>query len=555
MTERAESVTADDLLTHPRRGWQLNRFKALAAPGLFIPVILFSILFIALTTVKVLTVPGGGDTASFMQLAENIASRGLPVSQVDTAVLSLFQSGTLSMTADEIAKNPLAAPSASEEFNILHYHAYFILYPIAIFTKLFPSDIVLLTFYVLSFAGIVAMAYFVLRAMGVASMAAALFCLLIVTHPAWSEGVLFGQFYPDRMFVLCGFVLMYLATLGKSARVAVFLAALCCMLVNERGALVAGEFLVLYAVLYWRKPETDRIFNIGLGAFLGLYGMFVIKAISGTNHDYSSFLPTSLPQLIANFSRPEFTHGAILFVIINGLFLLFALFEWRAALIAAIIAVPNVIGNLGGAEKVGWITHYHDFYLPALVWAAMLGYAAAYRELTMHKRMPAFYVSAVAILAMVGAIDPYSAPRPSVSVANLSNNFIFKFTRTAQTYLSAAGLRYYQVHQQVRNAIPEGVSITMPEGFMALLYHNRTVEFFPLGIDKADYAVVTMASTNKGPVYGGAITYLGAAEQEKINRTLVTRMARDGYDFAHPMLLEGLPSAAIIRRVHNAVGH
>ena len=555
MLEPVESVSADDPLTQPRRGWASNRFKALAKPGLFLPLGFFLILFITLTAAKVLSVPGGGDTASFMQLAENIANRGLPVSQVDTAVLSLFQSGTLNMPAAEIAKNPLAAPPATDEFNILHYHAYFILYPIAIFTKLFPPDVVLLTFYVLSFVGIVAIAYFVLRSMGVASIAAALFCVLIVTHPAWSEGILFGQFYPDRLFVLCGFVLMYLATLGKTARVWLLIAAVCCMLVNERGALVAGEFLVLYTALYWRKPDVDRVLNIVLGVLLGLYGLFVIKAISGTNHDYSSFLPTSLPQLIANFSRPEFVHGAILFVIINGLFLLFALFEWRAALIAFIIAVPNVIGNLGGAEKVGWITHYHDFYLPALVWAAMLGYAAAYRAATLRKRMPAFYASIVLLVAVVGAIDPYSAARPSVSLANWSNNFIFKFNQSAQTYLSAAGLRYYQVHQQVRNAVPEGVTITTPEGFMALLYHNRTIEFFPLGIDKADYAVVTMVSTDKGPVYGGSLSYLGAAEQAKIDRTLVTRMAKDGYDFAHPMLLEGLPSAAIIRRVHNPVAH
>lgn len=45
------------------------------------------------------------------------------------------------------------------------------------------------------------------------------------------------------------------------------------------------------------------------------------------------------------------------------------------AILALGALVPNLLGSIGGAEKLGWTTHYHSPYFPFLVLAVLLGYA------------------------------------------------------------------------------------------------------------------------------------------------------------------------------------
>ena len=85
---------------------------------------------------------------------------------------------------------------------------------------------------------------------------------------------------------------------------------------------------------------------------------------------------------------------------------------------------------------------------------------------------------------------------------------------------------------------------------MPLLYRNRTVEFLPVDIDRADYAVLEITSAPGQPMtYGGVISYLGPDESVKVNRVIAERLRKDGYDFAHAKLVTGL-GLAIVKRIH-----
>jgi hypothetical protein len=171
----------------------------------------------------------------------------------------------------------------------------------------------------------------------------------------------------------------------------------------------------------------------------------------------------------------------LIFLLVNASLLVVALFDVRAALIALFLMLPNIVGTLGGAEKVGWSTHYQDEYLPALIWAALLGFVKAYA----------------------------TWPR----------------------------IRY-------RAALLGGVALVIV--FLALL--NPSLQLFPIDLDHADYAVLVATGTGPATIYTGVTDFWGPQDTLAANEVVVTRMKRDGYDFAHPVYTapNGL---TVIRRI------
>ena len=515
---------------------------------LLVVAAVFIVISAMLTTLKIVNpTDQRGDTAFYEQVTENIANRGVPMSSLQANILTFVQSGLTTAPASKIASAPLAPPSVPE-INVLRWHEYLIMYPVALLAKLFPSESLLLTLDVLSFTGIVVLAYLILRKKDVPILGAALFCLLIISHPAWSDGLLSGQFYPDRLFVLIGFVFMYAVSRERVPWYALVAAGAIASAVNERGALTAGAFSVAYAVLYWRELRpADRNLRIGLGVAMLAYGVLVVKLVI-TNFYYSTFLPTNITQIIGSFQLPGFAHNAELFLFVNAVLLIVALFEPRAALLAAVLMLPNILGNIGGAEKVGWTTHYHSYYFPALVWAAMRGYLAAYTRFVLDRQAAiGFYAAIGALIVVMSSINTYSTAL--VSPANITSTFVFKFSNAASTWLTPEGLRYNPLADGIAKAVPEGSVVSAPEVMMPYLFRNRTVRFFPIDIDHADYAAVSAVRGSDGRfTYGGTVTYLGPKEEAKINAVLVQRMKQHGYDFDKAVFFPSIGVAIVKRR-------
>ena len=79
----------------------------------------------------------------------------------------------------------------------------------------------------------------------------------------------------------------------------------------------------------------------------------------------------------------------------------------------------------------------------------------------------------------------------------------------------------------IRAAVPEGSIISAPGSAFPALWKNRTVYFFPIGIEIADYAIPHASS------------YMGAENEKLLNQNLLLRMRNEGYDMDHPILLTG----------------
>ncbi len=512
-----------------------------------VPAAVLSPLVLALVVIKLVRIDWlRGDSAMYFQVLRNIAANGTPTSSLYRHIIAFTHSGLAKMTATGIASSTLIPP-ADGNSNILHLHSYFILFPLGLLAKIIPVDFLLAGVFVLTFVGLVYLVVVVLLKKSVPVTSIILLALIIMIHPAWSRSVLFGQFYPDRIFMLAGFLLMLLAAGTKQSRAALVGIAVLCASIDERGALSAGGALLLYVLLYWRAVH-DKLFKLITAAMLLIFAELMFRFVIH-NGAYGSFMPTNIYSLLIELSQPSFTNGIYTFLFVNLALLIIASFEWRAALIALVMMLPNILGNIGGAEKTGWSTHYPSFYFPILVWAATFGLTRAYQLASKVKLKWIFYTGVSAMLLLICVIRPYAVP-PQLSLAELSRNFVPTLIAQSQNYISPAGIELYRSGELLSAAIPEGATVTTVEGGMPFLYHNRTLYFFPMDLDQADYAVLPVTRGKNGLVYGGIVSVLGPAEQQLINSVIAKRMRSDGYDLDHPNIISGLAIAVIKRNTH-----
>jgi hypothetical protein len=308
-------------------------------------------------------------------------------------------------------------------------------------------------------------------------------------------------------------------------------------------------------ILYWKQTARLRTFKLLLGLGLLAYSVVLLKLVL-VNAFYSSFL-LSPENLIASFQSGTYAQMSELFLLINAPFLLLALFEYRAAAIAALLMLPNLLGTLGGAEKGGWSTHYHAFYFPALVWAAMLGYATLWRKASApsaerRAAMAAAYALIVALLVFMNLIVPVDYTHVSVSPANIPNTALGKLFKDVPQFVGPSGRGYGPAVDLVQQTVPEHSLVSTVEAGMPMLYRDRTLQFFPLDVDRADYVVMTawQPPGSTSVAFNGALNYLGPEEQKKLNTAVVARMKNDCYDFAHAVLVPVF-ALGIVKRDHD----
>jgi hypothetical protein len=490
-----------------------------------------------------------GDTAIFLQVTDHLAHSGVPSSGIAANVQqSIFEQHLPKMSAAEMANNGLPPPPLAT-VNMFSWHAYYVLYPIALLAKFLPAEPLLLATFVIAFVGLALGSYLALRREDIPPLASLMFVVVLLSHPAWWESIKFGQFYPDRLFVLAGFLLMYAVWNGRWPRWSLIALSLLCASITERGPLIAGVSVLGYVLLYWRK-DNDRYFKLGLAVALLLYSFILFKFVL-SNPINGGYIPFSIAGIITEFTKyPFFTQKTILMLLVDAPLLILAAFEWRALIIAIVAMIPNIIGTLGGVEKIGWSSHYPSYYFAILVWAAMVGFLALYRRYFASRKAVLLYGTVLVATFLWRCLDPYSFASLQFSPKNVANDFLLSVYPTLRANLNSAGFAYRALGDRIATAVPEGSAVSSTESGMPFVYKNRTVYFFPVGIDTADYAIVIDTVGPNGKLsYTGDVSFLGAAEQKKIDALLVKRMRRDHYDLDHPTLIPGL-NLAILKRIH-----
>ena len=499
------------------------------------------------------------DTVYFMEMLDNLSKSGQPLSMSNHSSWDIVP--TLDIDAETLCKSPLlpTQPLYSNGFN---NHAYYILYAFSPLAWVMPVKTLGPLLHVLPFVIFIVVVYFFLRFYGVNYAKTGLFCILIIANPNWSQAVQ-GQYYVDRWFLPFGLLLAIFAyQILRAEKLRWSLFVLCFIAVvtaatHERAALSAGGFLIALCVLYFKDfiNRQYRILMIGLGCLLIIYALLISLTFIGVYQESNTVKYVNFFTRMISFSNllnsEAFNLGLAKFLVVNFLFLGFLSFASpRMSFIAFIAMLPNIIGDIGGAEKTGWSTHYHTIYFPFIVFGAALGYISLCNRFSDYSlKAKAFYT--LVGLAIVGQLtfDPYPG-KVSFTIVQIRNHALVMAYRFITEDATVNSQRFLVMQRnKLAAAVPAGAVITTEEAYFPALYEGRTVLNYPIGIDIADYAVITLEGTNDDkPIYYPPMSVRGEPENSKsLASCMEDRLIKLGYNVSAPMIVSG-SSIAILRR-------
>lgn len=475
------------------------------------------------------------DTAFLMETLVSIKETGVPTTYLGPSFFDAIS--TFTLNAEQLCQSELMPNGHGT--SILDIHAYYILYPLAIFTWLFPPYVILAVANGFGFASVIFILYWVIRRQGIPVLGAIAFCLLVMAHPAWSHGSL-GDFYADRFFMPLGLLYVFLlydivvrqSNVSRRYLLLVFTVGLLAAITTERGAIMIALFTIAFLVLYG-KSFTGRGAKIALSIFslaLLVHVFLYIKLLYVYHPSIGSMdsVLQGIPLFFAQLKSPVYAAKVQEFIVINVLlFGIFAIFGWRLALIAFAVLLPNLFMSIGGAEKNGWSTHYHSMYFPFLAFFSAIGFSKLWVYLGDAKYR---LILIGFLMALIPTISNYS---PVYGSQNGAVKRLYDFyANGAQSYEELMSSQL----QQIAKLIPVGAKVTIPEGFMSTLFQDRTIYYYPIGIDSADYAVLSRVNQPDGSFYyAGAVNYLG--ESQKADICLTERLKKIGFNVDHPQLL------------------
>ena len=488
------------------------------------------------------------DHVYIKQLTENLASTGEATSDAQDAINDMLFSGFLTTPPEELCISPMAEKSHSD--NLFSYHPYFILYLIAPTSKLLNAELVLTTVTVAGFFLLLLLMYENMRTQGVTVLVAGGVVLMATFHPVWSQG-LQGQMYVERFFIPLAALLIWLLNREQRNFWLIVLLTTVCALVTERTGLIIGTYLVLHALLYAQTSSRDRLMLAGLGILSVCYSVALIMLyLDNDSYATGGFLPHSFGELLVRLENEAFSSKLQVFLFFNVLILgIFSIWDWRAFLIALVMMVPNIIGTIGGAEKTGFLTHYHSLYTPFLFMAISSGVVRLYRKswtVVSGRRLVSWLL--MFMIPTVGMAKVKEANRVSISTGHLGSHVILKSVKQVPECFEGGEIYQWRKNvENIRRVVPEGSKVSVAFWGMPILENNRSVYYYPLGIDVADYVLIKYKKVSGNYNYLGAISYLGTESQEKLNQCMNKRLRNDGYDVENPMIFG---DSAVLRRIN-----
>ena len=425
-----------------------------------------------------------GDAAIFEQIIESINSGKGAVSNVFANTQNYIERGYFSRPIDALAAMKLELPTERER-NMLNFHAYYIMFALAPLVNFIGSSLILSLVQSLCFFGLLVAAWAFVYGQTRNIVGSTIFGLLLAFSPNWIGGIQ-GQFYPDRIFVLAGFLLCGLAY-QTSSLWRLIIVAIIVGLINERAALIGG--LVLVAMpLYSRSNGYRRKlgwYGVGTGLFLLAYA-YIQKNYILTNMYYGGYLPHSLDELLLRLHMDGFVQNIGLLFLGNILLVCLSLAAPRLAVLSLIVMLPNIVGNVGGAEKTNWFTHYHSYYFPVLAFSAAVGFSNIYRVLL--GKFSSFSMSYKYLIIISVGTSILAAHYYLVN--NKTGTLLLEPIRSTANSFSArlsGSTTGYTLRQSVSKLFKPGSLVATDELGMAILHDRVMVGFFPVGLEISDY--------------------------------------------------------------------
>lgn len=441
-----------------------------------------------------------GDSAIFEQIVENIWHGKGAVSNVFAATQNFIDRNYVFKSLRILDEIKLEAAPLHDR-DMLMFHAYYILYAIAPLLKFVSSSLALSLIQTFCYFGMIIAASFFIFQETRSKLASFLFLPIIFFNPNWYGGIQ-GWFYPDRVFLLAGFLLCYLSYRNTQwwliALTAVFVG-----LINERAALIGGVCLLYMPFVSFKKDEIKQHWiNILAGLVLIAYA-YIQKTYVLSNIYYGGgYLPGSLSELLDRFLLyGGFAQNTVIFMISNLAMIVIAFAKPRLAFLSITIMFLNVAGNIGGAEKVGWTTHYHSYYFPILAFSAAAGLVSLYKKYSDKKIYPYkiifLYIFCLTILIMQFAYNLNKGYIPAIS-RSITPFIVFDdLINNRPTGLT--------IRANVITKFPINASVSTDEAGMALLHNRVSVDYFPVSASTSDYLFIPCSRIQYTDITGNVV--------------------------------------------------
>lgn len=266
---------------------------------------------------------------------------------------------------------------------------------------------------------------------------------------------------------------------------------------SERISLMAALMVLGVLILFWKEvglKSRQALIVIGtclIGIFWYLlWSKFISWNPDMQNTSFRYFLP-NLNDLFFGNRKSNF------FIFISNLLplLILTLVRFRYFIIALVMATPNLIVNIGGAELSGYSTHYHSVYLPILMCLGVVAMTEIAGKVVTRKKQN-IITSLAVVLSILGTYN----------VARINTNLDLVSTLRIQTQDAADAFGLIPMSKVAqRNAIKSELdkifmglikenetTISAPESFMPALTSRGfgSINYFPIGVGSDELVVV-----------------------------------------------------------------
>lgn len=503
------------------------------------------------------------DSAQFVDVLSRIKEYGFPYSQINWSVNYALETVVI-QPPEQVCSSSLKMDNVHLN-NLLERHAYLLLFPLSLVSYLLDELLTVSLFHALGFSGMLVTVFWYMRNRGISIIPTIVMISAVILHPAWGVSV-FGQFYPDRIFLVTGSLYLFFVfdwvKHGKDRIGAIYLIALLSCLNHERSAFMIGIVSISLPLLYGNPKNilklknldrpTQHLFQIGIAS--GIY-VVLYMALFQKNGDYQGLFETLL-TIIERYKTSYHQTILMKFLLVNLPFLVLAFFERRLFVLVIIAMIPNIILSNGGAEKIGWITHYHTMYFPLLVVAATVGLTNIFLKFKSNKKNSAWTICiGIGLLTIMATFDPHSTSPLFKLDAKLTHSTApWRMAQYVSDQKPKMGVFIgNHVYKPLSTQLPNNSVIVTTENFMpSLVNKERVLHYYPIGLASAEYAVLSYTKTpNSDLSFGNAYTYFQQPNSfEKLNSCLNVRLKEEGYYVEKTIQLSADNSSgiAILRR-------
>jgi hypothetical protein len=215
---------------------------------------------------------------------------------------------------------------------------------------------------------------------------------------------------------------------------------------------------------------------------------------------------------------------AKVFLLSSVVYLILSLFSGRAFLVLLVSTAPNILVSIGGAELTGFVTHYHQTYLPVIAGCSCIGivglreFFEAKIRFNSRKVIPAFLSFCVWLFVCVNAANinyagDYKSFRDEVGNSWLPKNDVLDYQLSEITKIQ-------EVISYVHSLNPTIVSVQ--ESLMPMSYISGIddVEYWPVGVGVADVVIAPYVDGNPNVYPYGDVNGVGSTLAQCVQNVL-----------------------------------